>query len=215
MVVLGIETAGDSGGAALISAGGEYEVFVALGRAGGELLPKAVDTLLGVAEVRRDQIELLAVDIGPGSFTGLRIGVAFANGMAQALDIPVVGVRQTEAVARPVGWWPGKVAVWIHDRREFVYAAWATQDRVGAETVLPWSDALAKVRDQPGTLLVGSGAVRFRNEVRTAAPEVVCAAEVLARPRPAEVARLGLNRFQSEGAAAARRLEPHYVHKED
>jgi len=213
-VVLGIETAGERGGAALVSPRGEHEFFLPIGRAGGEALPAVVESLLGLAKAKREEIRLIAVDIGPGSFTGLRIGVAFAKGMAQALGVPMVGVRQTEAVGRPLSWWPGRVGVWIHDRREFVYSAWVTSDRVGTETVLPWPEALAQAREHDGTLLVGSGVVRFWDEIRAAAPGIACAPAVVAYPRPSEIARLGLARLQSSGPDDPRQLEPHYVHKE-
>lgn len=185
-----------------------------MGHEGGEILPLAVEALLRLARAEQKEIELVAVDIGPGSFTGLRIGVAFAKGMAQALDVPMVGVRQTEAVARPVAWWPGKVAVWIHDRREFLYMAWATPDRVGTETVLPWEEALAKVREEPGALLVGSGVEEYRTEIARAAPAVACAGPAFAYPRPGEIARLGWVRYKEVGAEDPSSLEPHYVHKE-
>ena len=172
-----------------------------------------MDAILSLGPADRGEIELIAVDIGPGSFTGLRIGLAFAKGMAQALGIPVVGVRQTEAVARPFSWWPGKVAVWIHDRREFVYMAWATPDRVGTEAVLPWREALAKVSREPNTLLVGSGAIRFRGEVAAAGCWI--APEAFAYPRPGEIARQGWARFVAQGADDLGEVEPHYVHKED
>lgn len=213
-MVLGIETAGAQGGVALLSPRGEHEVVVPLGRNGGEALPVAVEALLGLARAKREEIQLIAVDIGPGSFTGVRIGVAFAQGMGQALHVPVVGVRQTEALARPLAWWPGKLAVWIHDRREFVFAAWATRDRVGAESVLPWREALAKALHQGGVLLVGSGVEEFRHEIEASAPGVTCAGATFAHPRPSEVARQGWDRFQAVGAGDAR-LEPHYVHEED
>ncbi|GAB4309639.1 MAG: tRNA (adenosine(37)-N6)-threonylcarbamoyltransferase complex dimerization subunit type 1 TsaB [Candidatus Bipolaricaulota bacterium] len=213
-MVLGIETAGERGGVALVSPRGEHELVVPLGRGGGGILPAAVEAVLALAHADRGRIELIAVDIGPGSFTGLRIGLAFAKGMAQALGIPVVGVRQTEAVARPLSWWPGKVAVWIHDRREFVYMAWATPDRVGMEAVLPWTEALAKVGEEPGALLVGSGAVRFRPEVAAAGHRITCAPEAFAHPRPGEIARQGWARFRAKGADDLREVEPRYVHKE-
>jgi len=185
-----------------------------MGRDGGEALPVAVEALLRLANADRNEIELVAVDVGPGSFTGLRVGVAFAKGIAQALGVSVVGVRQTEAVVRPLAWWPGKVTVWIHDRREFVYVASASRGRVGPETVLPWQDALTKAAEGPGTLLVGSGVEEFRAQIEASATAVVCASTALAHPRPGEVALLGQARFREVGADDPRQLEPHYVHKE-
>ncbi len=189
--------------------------MVPMGRGGGGILSGAVDALWGLADADRAGLDLIAVDLGPGSFTGLRVGLSFAHGMAQALGVPIVGVRQTELLARPLSWWPGKIAVWIHDRREFVYMAWVTPDRVGAETVLPWPEALAKVSEERGALLVGSGAVRFRAEIAAAGHRIACAPEALAYPRPGEVARHGWARFQAKGADDPQTLVPLYVHKED
>src|SRR5512147_1747748 len=61
-------------------------------RSHGQMLMRKIENLCGSASVAPDQIGGIAVAIGPGSFTGLRIGLAAAKGMAVALDIPIVGV---------------------------------------------------------------------------------------------------------------------------
>ncbi|MCX7750089.1 MAG: tRNA (adenosine(37)-N6)-threonylcarbamoyltransferase complex dimerization subunit type 1 TsaB [Candidatus Bipolaricaulota bacterium] len=212
-MILGIETAGRRGGVALVSPAGEVELLLPPGPQGTALLPAGANALLTL--VGAERVDAVAVDIGPGSFTGLRVGVAFAKGLAQAWGVPVVGVRQTEVLARAVLPWPGRIAVWIHDRREFVYAAWATPDRVGRETVLPWEEALRRALERGASLLVGSGALEFRDEIRARAPELRVAPEALAHPRPGTVARLGWERFKAGGGEDPRGLEPHYGHKEE
>lgn len=212
-MILGIETGGRRGGVALLTPDGELELLLPLGPQGARLLPAAAKALLTLAGGPR--VDAVAVDVGPGSFTGLRVGVAFAQGLAQAWGVPVVGVRQTEALAQAVSPWPGRVAVWIHDRREFVYAAWATPDRVGRETVLPWEEALRRAQEGGATLLVGSGAAEFRNEVQARAPELRVAPDALAYPRPGAIARLGGEKLRAGKGSDPRGLEPHYVHKED
>ncbi|MCR4391572.1 MAG: tRNA (adenosine(37)-N6)-threonylcarbamoyltransferase complex dimerization subunit type 1 TsaB [Candidatus Acetothermia bacterium] len=216
MRVLGIETAGEQGGVALLGEEGPgYVVMFPTGRGQGELLAPAARAVLDLAGVRPRELGLIAVDVGPGSFTGLRIGLAFAKGLAQALGVPVVGVRQTEVVGKPLArWWPGRVAVWVHDRREFVYMAWADAHRAGSEIVLPWPDALARIGDRAGVLLTGSGAVRFGEAVRAQAPGVTVADPLWAWPSPLEVARQGRARFLELGPDDVLRLEPHYVQKE-
>lgn len=209
-MILGIESAGRRGGAALLAPQGEFEVLVPIGQ-GADSLPSAVGALLTLAGADHKGIEAVAVDIGPGSFTGLRIGVALAKGLAQAWGVPVVGVRQTEALARAVALWPGRIAVWIHDRREFVYMAWATPDRVGQEVPLPWSEALRKAQEGGATLVIGSGAETFRKEVQARAPGIALAPTALAFPRPAEIARLGLAEFRAGRASDPKELEPHYI----
>jgi tRNA threonylcarbamoyladenosine biosynthesis protein TsaB len=68
-----------------------------------ELMPRIVE-LLGQINVPIDQLSGLGVSIGPGSFTGVRVGVAVAKGLALARHIPIVGVRSTDILAYAVKW---------------------------------------------------------------------------------------------------------------
>jgi tRNA threonylcarbamoyl adenosine modification protein YeaZ len=70
------------------------------GHSHGERLLASVDQVLGRAGVRLDGVAAIAVGTGPGSFTGLRIGVAAAKGLAFGLGIPIVGIPTAEALAR-------------------------------------------------------------------------------------------------------------------
>ncbi len=209
MNVLAIETATDQGGAALLtSQGGAYSALFHLPRRHGELLPGCVGAVLSSSGLSPVDLDLVAVDIGPGSFTGLRIGIAFARALAQAHDIPLVGVRQTEALGLPIAaWWPGQVAVWIHDRRDFVYHAWVTRERAGREVVQKAANAVEKLRGKREVLVVGSGAIVFSDLLRERG--VGLPAQSWVYPDPVEVARLGLKRYRTEGPTEE--VEPLYV----
>jgi len=213
--VLAIESSGPLGGVALLGPDESLEISVPLGAGRGEVLPELVRDLLFRAKIGWEKISLIAVDIGPGSFTGLRIGLSLAKALAQVHGIPLVGVRQTEAVGFPLAEiWPGRVCVWIHDRREFLYMAWVDRERAGAESVFSFSEALAKVRERSNVLLAGTGALRFAAQIKEEASEVVLAPSALSYPRPSVVAQIGLARYTREGPADLFSLEPHYVHKE-
>ncbi|MGQ9700670.1 MAG: tRNA (adenosine(37)-N6)-threonylcarbamoyltransferase complex dimerization subunit type 1 TsaB [Candidatus Bipolaricaulaceae bacterium] len=215
MYVLAIESAGSEGGIGLLGEGVAFETVVPLGPGRGELLPQLVGELLQLAKVGWDSIGLLAVDVGPGSFTGLRMGLSLAKALAQVHGLPVAPVRQTEAVGWPLAqFWPGRVCVWIYDRRDYLYMAWVERERVGQEKVLSFSEAVAKVRARSPLLLAGSGALRFSAEIPAQAPGVVLAPPHLCFPRPLVVAQLGLARYNREGSVDVLALEPHYVHKE-
>jgi tRNA threonylcarbamoyladenosine biosynthesis protein TsaB len=73
----------------------------AIGRGHAEKLPAILQSVLAAAGVGLPAIERIGVTVGPGSFAGIRVGVAFARGLALALAVPVVGVGSLEAMAIP------------------------------------------------------------------------------------------------------------------
>jgi tRNA threonylcarbamoyladenosine biosynthesis protein TsaB len=173
-----------------------------------ELLPLAL-ALLAEAGLEVAQLDRLAVGIGPGTFTGLRIGVATARALAHAHDLPLVGVSTLRSLAagavahgdaagplEP----PATLAVLDARRGEAFAAAWGAGDAVqhAAEPLLAPAaltpDALAEaVAALPaGVLAVGDGAVRFR-DVLAAAGAVVPADDSAAHRVDAAVhARLAM-----------------------
>lgn len=113
----------------------------------------------GVAFAALDRI---GVTVGPGSFTGLRVGLAFAKGLAAALDRPVVGISTLDALAASVEAAP-TVAALIDARRGQVYARFwrdgAPEGPAEALTVAAAADRIAGLG--AGAVLVGSGAPLF------------------------------------------------------
>jgi tRNA threonylcarbamoyladenosine biosynthesis protein TsaB len=99
MIVLAIETSGELGGAAVLVDGKlESEVEVSgPRRVGAELMP-GIDKACVDAAINRDMIDVIAVNCGPGSYTGLRIGLATAATIGFAFDKPVLGVPCFEAM---------------------------------------------------------------------------------------------------------------------
>ncbi len=213
MWALGIETAGERGGVALLVENGQgYELAFDAGRVHAEALGVATDSLLRAVGSAREDLGLVAVDVGPGSFTGIRIGMAFAAGLGQALHLPTVGVRHSEALGLPaMREWPGRVVVWIHDRGQHLYAAWVSGGRVGQDSAVTLDRALARLSGRSQVLVVGSGARRFREHLAPLAPNVLWCPGCVHAP-PLEVARRGLEKWKAGEAVPAGALEPCYVH---
>lgn len=98
--ILAIETSGDGGGAAILRAGEVIaEAEVSGPRRHGAELMSCVDKALADARLQRADIGVIAVNVGPGSYTGLRIGIAAAQTIGYALDKPVIGVPCFDAMA--------------------------------------------------------------------------------------------------------------------
>lgn len=99
MIILALESSGETGGAAIIKSNDIVsEVQVSGPRSHGSELMPAVDSALVGAELSRADIDLIAVNNGPGSYTGLRIGMSAAAAIGHALRIPVVGVNALDAM---------------------------------------------------------------------------------------------------------------------
>ena len=126
MIVLALDTAGVDCAAAVYDSGSDSvmgEVTETIGRGHAEHLMHVVDEALAKAGVALSAIERVVVTVGPGSFTGIRIGVAAARGFALSLNVPAVGVTTLEvmaATARAQN--PGKsVLAAIDAKREEIY----------------------------------------------------------------------------------------------
>ena len=121
-----------------------------------ERLAPLVAEVMAQAGVAFDQLDRIAVTVGPGSFTGLRVGLAFAKGLSAALGIPAVGVGSLEALAQPH---PGRVFAVLDAKRGQVYLqAFADGVAVSAPDALPIETAAARLAELAPDILVGTGA---------------------------------------------------------
>jgi tRNA threonylcarbamoyladenosine biosynthesis protein TsaB len=155
MLILAFDTATDVAPSALVADG---EVL-------GERVSRAatlmedVDALLRRGGVHSGAIDALAVGVGPGSFTGVRIGLAIARGLGLALGVPAAGVSTLEALAAGAA---GAVPV-VDARRREVFVLHDGEPRVAA----PQDVTLPR-----GTVCVGNGAVRYRAQLETGGLEI-------------------------------------------
>jgi tRNA threonylcarbamoyladenosine biosynthesis protein TsaB len=154
MLILAFDTATDVATSALVSDG---EVLGER-RSRAVTLLEDVDALLRQAGAHTRDVDALAVGIGPGSFTGVRVGLATARGLALALGIPVAGVSTLDALAAGA---PGAVPV-VDARRREVFVLQGTPRVVApGDLELP-----------AGTVVVGNGAVRYRAALEAAGAEI-------------------------------------------
>ena len=161
MIVLGIESATARAGVAIGTADGVVaSAEVTRGPRHAEILVPAVKFVCEQAGIALGEVGAIAVDIGPGLFTGLRVGIATANGLAQALGLPMIGVSSLDLLAHQMRHAGSDIVAVIDARRSEVYAArYGVTDRelkrVMDPTVLPPADLMAQLEGADDVLIVG------------------------------------------------------------
>lgn len=124
MLILGIETATMVAGCALGDGDGVIaQAESKRGRRHAEHLAPQIEFVMHQGGVALSDVHLIAVDVGPGLFTGLRVGLATAKGLAFALDVPMIGISSLDLLAFPMAHAARPVVAAIDARRGEVYHA--------------------------------------------------------------------------------------------
>ena len=209
MRVLAVETSSLAGGVALLDGErlvAEYQLDVSVTHS--ERLMSAVDRVLADARWTPRDLAGLAVAVGPGSFTGLRIAVSTVKGLALALDLPIAAVPTLDAMAAALPWAALPVCPVLDARKGEVYASLYRWD--GEAMRREWDylalapAALAARLDEP-VLVVGDGAGGVRSPYVRAVPPP------RRLPSPACVGALGLARLRRGETVTAAALAPLYL----
>ncbi len=167
-----------------------------------DLLPE-IEALVKRSGIKLQDLELLIVSKGPGSFTGLRIGMSSMKGLSSALSIPLVSVPTLDAIAESVGIYPGAILSVIDAKKKKFYLSM----KKNGETIIPDRDGNAedvipylKKEDMP-VLVTGPDALLFCERIA----QIDEAIPLLPDPEaPRNLSRallsLGLEKFRIKGA---------------
>jgi tRNA threonylcarbamoyladenosine biosynthesis protein TsaB len=216
MLVLGIESSTVQGGVAIV---GEDRVWcesvLNVEVTHSERLLPAVDRALSDARISLEDLGGIAVSIGPGSFTGLRIGLSTVKGLAFATGLPVVGIPTLEAMAWSLPAARFQVCPVLDARKQEVYAAIFRHGRDGLERVMDDTaltpEALCGLIRRP-TLFLGDGAAAYGVLLRERLGERMLLPPLASRgARPACVAELGRARLLRGERDAPDMLVPRYL----
>jgi tRNA threonylcarbamoyladenosine biosynthesis protein TsaB len=221
VIVLGIETATQQVGCALGGVEGVLASFHSnRDRRHAETLTPAIEFVCKQARVEMKEISVVAVDIGPGLFTGLRVGIAAAKAIAQALRVPMIGLSSLDLLAFPVRYCNRLIVPVIDARRGEVFTAGYRQVPGGLQRVDNYrltspeelaSDLQARNED---CLLVGDGAIRYRDLFSDARPAEL--GEIgFAYPSASALVELAQPKALREEFVPPWELEPLYLRRSD
>ena len=171
MNILAIDTSGVTASVALLQDEKVLaEIFINLGRNHSEILLPSIDHLLMVTGFELRAIDVFACTVGPGSFTGIRIGVGTVKGLAIAADRPVVGLSALEVLAMDALGFQRKICPMIDARREQVYAGLYADNGSDAlisiipERLIMANEFLELIEGE--TVFTGTGAVKYRDIIQ-------------------------------------------------
>ena len=221
MIILGIESATLQVGCAL---GGHEGVLAsfhqARGRRHAETLHPAIAFVCEQAGIALGEVGAIAVDVGPGLFTGLRVGMATAKALATALRIPAVGVSSLDLLAFSVRHSGRLIAPAVDARRGEVYTALYRHVPGGVQRltelrVCPATDLAAELMARhEDALAVGDGAIRYA-DVLTEVDHVEVGGVASAHPSADALVLLAHAKALREEFESPDKLEPIYLRKAD
>ena len=222
MKILGLDTATLCGSLGIID-DDEVVAEYALQREetlSARLLP-AIQTLLAEARLDLHEIDGIAVSLGPGSFTGLRVGLSAVKGLALAAEMPVAGIPTLDALAYNLPFTPYQICPLLDARKGQIYTA-LYKNRAGGflEQVTPYQvlspAALIEAIPHQETVFLGDGVEVCREVITQRLAEKALFAPLhLGFLRGTTVAELGLKRIRRGEADDISALVPIYVRPSD
>ena len=182
-------------------------------------LMQMIDLVIDMADIRLDEMDAFAVVTGPGSFTGIRIGVSTIQGFAMALSKPVVGVSSLNALAHQAMPSHGLICPLMDARKGEVYAALyrfekETLQQVMGDRVISPEDLIARL-DAP-CLFIGNGVTIHRKVIqRKLGANALFARTGMNTIRAETVGRIAAQQIVTRDMESPSLLIPHYIRKSD
>ena len=173
-----------------------------------------VESLLSATKRELSEIDYFAVTNGPGSFTGLRIGVATVKGLAHAVNKPLVEVSTLDALAENIAHFSGYVCPILDARRQEVYAAvYKNGVKIMEDTPLPLTELFAFFKEHRGKVLfLGDGAVNYRDVILKALKDkAVFAPNHLILQRASSVGISAMRQIESEDTVSYGEISIRYL----
>ena len=223
MIVLGIDTATPQTSVALGTERGTLAqmALTAGPRSHEEIVAPAIEHLLRWSDTPLSHIGGIAVGVGPGLFTGLRVGVQTARTLAQFLTVPIVATPSLDVLAFPLRDARRSIGAVIDARRgEVFFGLYRSTPggitRVGEPMVCSPDALVAELQSRrEEVVLVGDGALRYRQQLATLGGQVEFASASLAHPQASSLVELSIPRLEREEFDRVVDVLPLYLRKSD
>ena len=192
------------------------ETVVDCGRTHSERLQDTIAWVLAEAGISFSQLDLLAVSVGPGSFTGLRVGVAAWKGLAFAAKLPLVGVPTLDAMTHATPLLNGMLGVLLDAKMDEVFGAFYRYEHGGrAKCAEDKACSVETLLDDcsEDALFIGDGALRYKDRILSLRPNSVVVEGANAVPHASGVAMEALDLMAAGANTDATKVQPVYLRK--
>ena len=176
-------------------------------------LPRDLMALLDRTGVGLAAIDAFAVATGPGSFTGLRIGIATMQGLAFASARPLIGVSTFDALAHHAN--APRTATWIDAWRGEIYAALYEEGELVREPIVDRAERIIESIGHASTHFIGDGVAAYRELIERELGQAATIAEPTAPPLAGTIARLATAAAARGAAPPPHAIRPLYVRRSD
>ncbi len=175
-----------------------------------KIMPQ-IKSLFELSDLSPSSVDAFAAAVGPGSFTGVRIGVATVKGMAQALSKPCIPVSTLEALAFPLSHFSGIVCPILDARRGQVYnALFENGKRLYPDRALALSELLDELRGK-NVIFLGDGVYPYKEEILAAKNDACFAPSVLNMNLAGNVCAIAFKKYLKGETVTPDELIPSYV----
>ena len=218
MLILAFETSAKAGSVALMEQGRLLgESYTNTGLTHSQTVMTMAEDLLKSCGKDPADVDAVAVAAGPGSFTGVRIGVAAAKGFAWGADLPCYGVSTLEAMALGLGAYDGYILPVMDARREQVYTALfsvteGNLQRLTEDRAISLKELAEEIKNlEKSVFLVGDGSTLCYNTLSTDVPGLILPPEHRLHQRAAGVALAAQQKIDAGETGDGASLTPNYL----
>lgn len=203
MRVLSIDTATEAASCAILEDNKLLgEISFNFGRQHSVILMPMIDKLLSSLHMDIDSIDGFVASKGPGSFTGLRIGMSTIKGLSFGANKPFISVSTLDALAYNLAYSKGLICPILDALRNNVYTAFYTFDgeelkRISDYMVISIDELISKVKNEQSIYFIGDGTVKFKELLKSSIPNAYFAPAHLNLARAAALGELGLKLLKS------------------
>ncbi len=195
-----------------------YEYSLELGHKQSSLLIPGIKRILGALKWRIEDIDYFACGLGPGSFTGIRVGLSAIKGLAWAVDKPIIGISTLDIIAANVIADDVRVVPVIDAKRNLIYCSVYKNNHSGLKRVTPYMllslDELVK-RIKPNSIILGDALGLYKQELLKRISRVTALDKDYWYPKPRNIIALALEKIKDKKINTAFDLKPVYLYPKE